>query len=73
VARQCYHCGCEEALNLTYIAVASEVLKQLDLSQGTLSQDFLAEDIGDLLDGNALASLNICGSAIKQRGVFISA
>jgi hypothetical protein len=44
--------------------VASEVLKQLDFSQGALSQDFLAEDIGDLLDGHALARLSIGSSAV---------
>jgi hypothetical protein len=35
--------------------VASEVLQQLDLAQGALGQNLLAEDIGDLLDGDALA------------------
>lgn len=31
------------------------MLQQLDLAQGALGQDLLAEDIGDLLDGDALA------------------
>ncbi|KAJ4983462.1 hypothetical protein SVAN01_11025 [Stagonosporopsis vannaccii] len=48
----------------TYVAVAAEVLQQLDLAQGALGQDLLAEDIGDLLDGNALAGLVVgCGAA----------
>jgi hypothetical protein len=42
--------------------VASEVLEKLDLSQCPLGQNFLAEDIGNLLDGDALTSMNICGS-----------
>lgn len=37
----------------------SEVLKQLDLSQRTLRQDLLAEDIRDLLDRNPLIRLLI--------------
>lgn len=37
--------------------LASEVLEQLDLAQGTLGKDLLAEDVGDLLDGHALARL----------------
>jgi hypothetical protein len=35
----------------------SEVLQQLDLAQGALGQDLLAEDIGDLFDGHAFARL----------------
>jgi hypothetical protein len=35
----------------------SEVLQQLDLTQRALSEDLLAEDIGDLLDGHAFTSL----------------
>jgi hypothetical protein len=35
----------------------SEVLQQLDLTQRALGEDLLAEDIGDLLDGHALARL----------------
>jgi hypothetical protein len=37
--------------------MTAEMLKQLDLSEGTLGQNLLAEDIGHLLDGNALAVL----------------
>lgn len=50
----------------TYIAMATEMLKQLDLAQGALGQDLLTEDVGDLLHGNTLASLDIGGSAGKR-------
>lgn len=43
----------------TYIAVATEMLKQLNLSQGALGQDLLAEDIGDLLDSNTFTGLDV--------------
>lgn len=48
-----------------YIAMASEVLEELDLTQGALGQDLLAEDIGDLLDGDALVALVVDGCAIR--------
>ena len=35
----------------------SEVLEQLDFTQGALGKNLLAEDIGDLFDGDALARL----------------
>lgn len=35
----------------------SEVLQQLDLTQRALGEDLLAEDVGHLLDGHALACL----------------
>jgi hypothetical protein len=44
----------------------SEVLQELDFAQGTLGQDLLAEDIGDLLDGHALAGLVVGGSAVAH-------
>jgi hypothetical protein len=47
--------------------VAAEVLEQLNLSQGTLGQDLLAEYIGHLLDGDAFASLDIGGGAACRR------
>ena len=40
-----------------------EMLQQFDLSQGALSQDLLAEDVGDLLDGDAFAGLSVLGGA----------
>jgi hypothetical protein len=42
--------------------MATEMLKQLDLSQGALCEDLLAENIGDLLDRNAFSGLAIGGS-----------
>lgn len=39
------------------------MLKQLYFSEGTLGQNLLAKDIGDLLDGDALASLPVVCSA----------
>ena len=44
--------------------LASKVLQQLDLAQGALGQDLLAEDIGDLLDGNAFARRVVGGRAV---------
>jgi hypothetical protein len=52
---------------LTYITVSSEVLQKLDLSQGTLGQNLLAEDIGDLLDRNALIGLAIGRSTVENK------
>jgi hypothetical protein len=44
------------------------MLEQLDLSQSALGEDLLAEDVGDFLDGDALASLGVgCGAKDKQR------
>lgn len=48
--------------------MASEVLKELDLTQGALGQDLLAEDIGDLLDGDALVALVVDSSAVRTHG-----
>lgn len=50
-----------------YIAMASEVLKELDLTQGALGQDLLAEDIGDLLDGDTLVALVVDGGTVGTR------
>lgn len=46
-----------------HVTMPSEVLEELDLSQGPLGQDLLAEDIGDLLDSNTLLGLVVDGSA----------
>lgn len=43
--------------------MASEVLEQLDLSQSALGENLLAENVGDLLDGDALTSVSICRGA----------
>ena len=40
------------------------MLQQLDLAQGALGQNLLAEDIGDLLDGHTLVRLVIHGGAV---------
>jgi hypothetical protein len=40
------------------------MLQKLDLSQGTLRQNLLAEDIGNLLDGHALVGL------VVRRGTY---
>jgi hypothetical protein len=44
--------------------VAAEVLQELDLAECTLGQDLLAEDIGDLLDGDALVRLIVHGGTV---------
>jgi hypothetical protein len=44
--------------------MASEVLEELDLTQGALGQDLLAEDIGDLLDGDTLVALVVDSGAV---------
>jgi hypothetical protein len=46
-----------------HIAVAPEVLEELDLAQGALGQDLFAKNIGDLLDGDALVGLVVDGGA----------
>ena len=39
--------------------MATEVLQELDLTQSSLGENLLAEDIGDLLDSNTFLSLSI--------------
>jgi hypothetical protein len=56
----------------SHVAVAPEVLQELDLTQGALGQDLLAEDIGDLLDGNTLVGLVIHCRATKVSSVVLS-
>lgn len=51
-------------LTETYVAMASEVLQELDLAQSSLGENLLAEDIGNLFDGNTLAGLVVDGSAL---------
>ena len=51
-------------MELSYVAVPSEVLQQLDLAQGALGENLFAEDIGDLLDGYTLARLVVGGGAV---------
>lgn len=47
------------------------MLQQFDLSQGPLGQNFLAEDIGDLLDGDALAGGIVRRSTISSAAPVI--
>lgn len=51
------------ALDKSYISVTTEVLKEFDLSQRPLGENFLAEHIGDFLDSNALPTLRVRGCA----------
>jgi hypothetical protein len=51
--------------------MAAEVLEELDLAQGSLGQDLLAEYIGDFLDGNTFASLGV-GCGTTRGGLLIS-
>lgn len=54
----------------TYVAVASKVLQQLDFAQSALGEDLLAEDIGNLLDGDTLVRLVVdCGATSSARGL----
>jgi len=55
-----------DAPSSTDIAVASEVLEELDFSQSPLRQDLLAEDVGDFLDSDAV-SRSIVGSSAVGR------
>ena len=45
------------------IPMSPEVLEQLQFTQRPLRQNLLAEDIGDFLDGDALARLVVRGGA----------
>lgn len=46
--------------------MAAEVLQQLDLAQGALGEDLLAEDIGNLFDGDALVGLSVDRGAVIE-------
>jgi hypothetical protein len=52
------------------VSVTTEVLQQLDLAQGALGQDLLGEDICDLFDSDAFASLVVGGSADDTVGAL---
>lgn len=45
---------------MAYVTMATKVLQQFNLSQGSLGENLLAEDIGDFLDCYAFASLVVC-------------
>ena len=49
----------------SHVAMASEVLQELDFAQGALGENLLAEDIGNLLDGDAFVGLVVDGSAAR--------
>ena len=51
----------QDRTNISYIAMTAKVLKELDLPQGTFGQDFLAEDIRNLLNCDTLVRLGIRG------------
>lgn len=53
----------QQSRGCAHISVSPEVLQELDLAQGTLGQDLLAEDIGDLLDGDTFVGLVVHGGA----------
>ena len=55
---------------IPYIAMASEMLEKLDLSQRSLGEDLFAEDIGHLLDCDSLSILAICGGATIESVVL---
>lgn len=44
--------------------MAAEVLQQLDLAQSALGENLLAENIGNLFDGDALVRLSVYCSAV---------
>lgn len=44
--------------------MSSEMLQELDFSEGALRKDLLAEDIGDLLDCDAFLGLPVGGSTV---------
>lgn len=52
--------------------MSSEVLKELYLAQCSLSQDFLAEHIGDLLDSDTLVGLVVHGGAMRYKIVGLA-
>jgi hypothetical protein len=47
----------------------SEVLQELDFTQSALGQDFLAEHVCDLLDGDSFASLVVRGRAAQRKRI----
>lgn len=45
---------------MAYVTMTTKVLQQFDLSQGSLGENLLAKDIGDLLDCYAFTGLVVC-------------
>lgn len=56
-------CNRLRAGHATHVAVPPEVLEELDLAQSALGEDLLAEDIGDLLDGDAFVGCGVDSGA----------
>lgn len=54
-----------------YVAMPSEVLEQLNLSQCALRQDLFAENIRDLLDRNAFVCLLVRRGAVRHTSASI--
>ena len=50
----------------SHVAMASEVLQELDFAQGALGENLLAEDIGNLLDGDAFVGLVVDGGTARR-------
>lgn len=55
----------ESSRKSEYIAMAAKMLEKLNLSQGTFGQNFLAEDVGDLFDSDAIPGDIICCRAVS--------
>lgn len=71
VSKPRQHCAYSPTKNLavsafgrTHIAMSSEVLQQLDLTESSLGENLLAKDIGNLLDGDTFIGLVVHGGAI---------
>jgi hypothetical protein len=48
-----------------YILMSCKVAQELDFAQGTLGENGLLKDLGDLLNGNILSSLSVLSSTNK--------
>ena len=57
---------CGVSFGRTHIAMASEVLQQLDLAQSALGENLFAKDIGDFLDSDSLVGLVVHGGAVDS-------
>ena len=57
----------------TNVAMAAEMLQQLDFAQSALGEDLFAKDIGNLLYGNTFAGLVVHCGAVEGFPVSITA
>lgn len=62
---------CESMVRYMYVAMPSEVLEQLNLTQCALCQDLFAENIRDLLDRNAFVCLLVRRRAVGHMSASI--